>query len=328
MKKVYNLFLIVTILALCSSCNNEWEDEQYVHMISFRTTITNGVTPIYVRYKPDGKVTYQQPLTVSGSTMSPNDLTVNIALDPDTLDVLNVERFSTRTELFYKQLPAQFYKIPATVNIAKGECAALLPIDFSLVNLDMSDKWILPLNIEDGNGYTANYRKHYRKALLRIFPFNDFSGVYSATAYKVYFKENEKEAIVPEFHTGYVVDENTVFFYAGLVDEDRLDRKHYKIYARFEDENIDIDSKKLTIYTDNDQINLVVKGTPNYSVEEKMDEVRPFIKHVYVTVNLEYEYKDYTSIPGYPLDYVVKGTLIMERIINTQVPDEDQAIEW
>lgn len=28
------------------------------------------------------------------------------------------------------------------------------------------------------------------------------------------------------------------------------------------------------------------------------------------------------------LEYVVKGSLTMERKINTQIPDEDQAIEW
>ena len=51
--------------------------------------------------------------------------------------------------------------------------------------------------------------------MLRISPFNDYSGQYSATAYKVYFKGNEKEAIVPEYHTSYVIDDKTIFFYDG-----------------------------------------------------------------------------------------------------------------
>lgn len=331
MKKVYNLLLIMTVLILCASCNNEWEKEQFRQLVSFKAPLdSKGTRSIYVRYKPNGKVTFQLPLIVSGSTVNSKNLTVHVALDPDTLKVLNQARFGSRTELFYKQLSTQYYNIPETAEIPAGESTALFPIDFSLANLDMVDKWVLPLNIEDGPsyGYTANPRRNYRKALLRIYPFNDYSGEYSATAYKVYFKGNEKEPMVPEYHSSYVVDEKTIFLYAGLVDEDRLDRSQYKIFVRFDEDKIDLQTKKATIYTDNPDINLVVRGQPSYSIEEEMDATRPYLKHVYVTLNMEYEYRDYTSVPGYPLDYVVKGSLTMERKINTQVPDEDQAIEW
>jgi len=327
MKKIYSLLLIMITLVLCISCNDEWKDEQFKQLVSFKAPINSqGVTPIYIRYKPDGKVTYQLPLIVSGSTDNNNNLTIHIAEDPDTLKVLNQERFSTRTELFYKQLDLQYYTRPETVDIPAGINNALLPIDFSLENLDMADKWVLPLTILDNPSYNyeVNARKNYRKALLRIFPFNDYSGEYSATAYKVYFSGNESEAIVPEYKTAYVVDENTVFFYAGLVDEDWLDRKLYKIFLRFNDDN----EKTLTITTDNPLIDLKVDGKPDYFVEEEMDAVLPYLKNVYVVVNLSYEYKDYTSIPGHELHYIVKGTLTMQRKINTQIPDEDQAIEW
>ena len=33
-------------------------------------------------------------------------------------------------------------------------------------------------------------------------------------------------------------------------------------------------------------------------------------------------------IPGFEVKYKVEGSLILERKINTQIPDEDQAIEW
>ena len=93
--------------------------------------------------------------------------------------------------------------------------------------------------------------------MLRISPFNDYSGQYSATAYKVYFKGNEKEAIVPEYHTSYVIDDKTIFFYAGLIDIDRLDRKYYKIKFEFTEEKIDLQTRKLKISSDNEDINLV-----------------------------------------------------------------------
>lgn len=40
------------------------------------------------------------------------------------------------------------------------------------------------------------------------------------------------------------------------------------------------------------------------------------------------EFDDVTSVPGTPIRYVVEGTVNMERKINIQIPDEDQAIEW
>nr|WP_258530190.1 DUF4361 domain-containing protein [Bacteroides thetaiotaomicron] len=47
----------------------------------------------------------------------------------------------------------------------------------------MSEKWVLPLQIVDdaSYNYVAHPRKDYAKAILRIFPFNDYSGDYSGT---------------------------------------------------------------------------------------------------------------------------------------------------
>lgn len=81
----------------CTSCNNEWEDEQFKQLASFKAEINNeGVTSTYVRYKPGGVVTYQLPVLLSGSTMNTQARTIHVALDKDTLDVLNQERFGER----------------------------------------------------------------------------------------------------------------------------------------------------------------------------------------------------------------------------------------
>ena len=115
MKKIYYLLLAMTVLIVCASCNNEWESEQYVQMVSFKAPVNaQGVTPIYIRYKPEGKVTYQLPLIVSGSTMNSKDLNVHVGLDLDTLDVLNVEHFGSRKELFFKPLENKYYEFPET----------------------------------------------------------------------------------------------------------------------------------------------------------------------------------------------------------------------
>ena len=335
MKKQLNkLFFALAALVCCLSCNDEWTDELYLQMVSFKAPLNSvtpeGVTSVYLPYKLAGTVTYNLPLIVSGSTQSTKDLNVQVVLS-DTLEKINRERFGDRTELYFEQLGTAHYSYPATINIPKGECQAVVPIEFSLADLDQTEKWILPLVIKDDKGmdYQANNRQHYRWANLHICPFNAYSGVYQATAYRVYFVGYESEAIVGTTHTSYVVDENTVFFYAGHCNIDKLDRRHYKVYFEFTDERYDLFSNKLRIYTDpGSPMNLQVVGTPTYQIEESMDATRPYLKHRYITINLEYSYEDFTTIPGIRIPYIVKGSLMSERIINTQIPDEDQAIEW
>jgi len=60
-----------------------------------------------------------------------------------------------------------------------------------------------------------------------------------------------------------------------------------------------------------------------------MDPLRPYLMHRFITINnIDYEYTDYTMVPNVDINYVVNGSLILERKLNTQIPDEDQAIEW
>ena len=49
MKKIYNLFLVAMLAICCTSCNNEWEDEQFKQLVSFKATINGeGVSSTYV----------------------------------------------------------------------------------------------------------------------------------------------------------------------------------------------------------------------------------------------------------------------------------------
>ena len=333
MKKIYNYLLMIVCLLIICSCNDEWKDEQYNQYISFKAPVdSKGCTQINVRYKKDGKTSYKLPVIVSGSTMNEKDLNIHFAVDPDTLDIFNIERFNTRTELFYEELPSEYYSFSETLQIPAGDCVGLLDVDFSLKDLDMVEKWILPITVTDDPSYNyqSNLRKHYRKALLRIMPFNDFSGSYSTTAMKTYFYDSDKnetvgDAMVANTRTAYVVNDSTVFFYAGLMDEDleRSKRRLYKIYVKF---NAD---KSLTLEADNDDIKFEVPDgtTPIYSTTKNMDATRPYIEHRYTTLRLTYLFNDITSAPV-PIRYKVTGTLLIERKINLQIPDEDQAIEW
>ena len=327
MKKINILLSFMTALIVGVSCNNDWEDEQFMNLVSLKARPNaQGVTPIYLRYKENGNVDYQLPLIVSGSTKNEKNMSVSLAVDSDTLVALNEERFSSRTELYFKELTSQYFSMPQTASILAGDNKGLLPISFKFSELDLVEKWVLPITIVDSSdgSYNVNMRKNYRKALLRVFPFNDYSGNYSSTAFMVFFKGSTTGGISTDTKVAYVVDENTVFFYAGLIDEDRSDRRHYKIYVRFNDD----EGQTLTIYADNPNINLNVIGTPVYSITESMDETLPYLKKRNIILDIEYEYTDYTTVEGLNVDYHVVGSLALQRKINTQVPDEDQAIIW
>ena len=333
MKIIYNCWFALCMLLLITSCNDEWKDEQYRQYISFKAPIKdkdNGVTPIYVRYNPDGKVRYQLPVIVSGSTTNEQDIDVHVALYEDTLEILNRERFSGRTDLWYTLLEEDKYEFPEIVHIPAGTCVEQLNIDFDLRGNNMTDKWVLPLTIVDDASYNyqGHPRKNYAKALLRVIPFNDYSGSYSTSTMEVYIRNangsTDNKPMVTNNRTAYVVDNNTIFFYAGLMSEDlsRDERELYKIYIRFNED------KSLSMWADNEEkIGFKLYGTPAYSVTETMDATRPYLKHRYVSFTIEFDFKDVTSRNQEVL-YKVKGTMLLERNLNTQIPDEDQQIEW
>ena len=84
MKKIYSFLAIATTLFMCSACNNEWEDELYTQMVSLKAPYENqGVTNIYLRYKPNGEVTYKLPVIVSGSKV--NEQTCIISNFPNNI---------------------------------------------------------------------------------------------------------------------------------------------------------------------------------------------------------------------------------------------------
>ena len=332
MKHIYTFLAILTAAILNTACNDEWKDEQYQQYVSFKSPIPSGgegVTNIYVRYKPDGKVTYQLPVIISGSTQNQQEVDVHIALS-DTLETLNWERFSTRTDLYYQELESDKYDFSKTVHIPAGSDVGLLDINFSLNGLDMANKWVLPLTVADDESYKRHPRKNYATALLRVIPFNDYSGSYSTDAMEVYIKDAngkvEKKPMTTPKRTAYVVDNNTVFFYAGLIGEElkKEVREIYKINVTFNNED-----NSLHVEAENkERIGFNLISISAFSDTSTMDATRPYLKRKFISFDIEYEFNDVTSTKDVKIPYLVKGTMTLQRNINTQIPDEDQQIEW
>ena len=156
MKKVYILGIMLCACTLFNSCNDEWNEELYREMISFKAPIgSNGVHDIYVRYQSDGSGAFQLPVIVNR---------------------LNQEKYLDRRDLWYKQLPERFYSFPTenVCHIPAGKNVQTYDIDFHLEGLDLNEKWVLPLMIDKDPSYAQNVRKGYYKALLNIHLFNDY----------------------------------------------------------------------------------------------------------------------------------------------------------
>lgn len=339
MKNIYIYLSLLAVIVLGTACNNEWEDEQYEQYVSFKAPIAaggDGVTTIYVRYKDNGKVSLSVTCHCQWVYGDTQDRDIHIAVDADTLRTLNIERFSLyRPELWYTEMEEDKYEFPETVHIPAGSCVEQLNIDFNLQGIDMLEKWVLPLSIVDdaSSNYQSHPRKNYAKALLRVVPFNDYSGSYTASSMKVYTYINGKpdnNARTTNKRTGYVIDNNSVFFYAGLINED-MDkdvRKKYKINVHFkEDGTLDMKPDD-----PNNEMEFELIGTPIYSSTSIMDATRPYLERRYVQIMFEYDFQDFTyggsGVDVIPIKYRVEGSMTLQRNINTQIPDEDQQIEW
>ncbi|MDR1223882.1 MAG: DUF4973 domain-containing protein [Tannerella sp.] len=345
MNKIYLYIALLGTFLFLSGCNDEWKEELYVQMISLKAPIGNdNVSVIYLRYKPEGEVIYKLPVIVSGSKTNPKDYNVRIDVDNDTLDILNREIYSDRSDLYYRQLPASFYEFPSpTCQIQSGVDVELFDVKFKFSGLDLVEKWVLPLTVVPDPSYEMNTYKGRQKALLWVRPFNNYSGSYSATSLYVYYGSNTTSYMTAGTRTAQVVDENTVFFYAGITEELTEKRGEYKIKCKFNDpsevielvdnstgEKTGLFEKRgqLELSAENPDIRFEVVGSPSYSIREEFDIDRPYLIKRIFTLTMEYRYQDYTSSESVLFPYLCRGTMTMQRNVNTLIPDEDQAILW
>ena len=181
MKKICKLLAAATAcFALFCSCNDEWEGEQYEKYVSF---VKCGVDNAKVYFKYDalgGEKQYRIPVMVSGSSTNNRDVNVVIALDADTLDAYNYSRFQNRTDLYYQLLPEDKYNFPKMSGvIPKGADVGYVDVNFQFQGLDLKHEYILPLQITEASDLAPNPRKYYKKTLMNVVLFNDYSGTYN-----------------------------------------------------------------------------------------------------------------------------------------------------
>lgn len=338
MKKLYLLGMMLGACTVFGSCNDEWEEEQFREMVSLKAPLTSqGVHDIYIRYQPDGSASFQLPVIVSGSRDNERDIDVKIKVDNDTLDVLNWEKYQNRQDLWFQQLPEKYYSFPSNgvCHIPAGKNTETYPISFNLQGLDLNEKWVLPLTIEEDPSYALNIRKGYYKALLNLHLFNDFSGSYAANSVNVYIGESTKDPATVSTRELRVIDDKTVFFYAGTWWEEDEYRHKYKVGIRFKTDEATVDEDgvetgpiEVFAVDPENPTDIESFGTCSYRRSVEKHQTRPNIAVHTMTVYLNYYYTDNTSDPDHPIRYRATGSMGTQRFINTLIPDEDQAIEW
>ncbi|MDR1122306.1 MAG: DUF4973 domain-containing protein [Dysgonamonadaceae bacterium] len=321
MKKII-FYSIIALLAISfGACNDEWTDEQYRKYVSF---VRSGYSETYLNSNTtDGVIHYKIPIGISGSVTNDRDVTVTIELDPDTLVDYNYAMFYRRDDLFFRLLNEQHYSFPKgkTVTIPAGENVACIDIDFKLEGLDLVEKYILPLAIVSTSEYEPSPVKWYKKTLMRIIPFNYFSGTYSAGAATIKEEDDTTPTSVATREMR-VVSDSVVFFYAGLCEEDARDRATYKVRVQFNADNT------LSFTADSAKIDFTAEPS-TWSINEEMDALQPHLMIRTVTMDLKYSYKDVTN-PSYEVKYNLAGSYTLERRRNIQIPEEDQQeiFEW
>ncbi|MBZ4191698.1 DUF4973 domain-containing protein [Niabella beijingensis] len=314
MKYRYIYLLMIGLFAM--ACNKEWEEELFEKDVSF---VNNGVVPVYAKYRATGgAVTLKVPVVLSGSTTNTEEIQVTLDMDNDTLQTLNFERFRNRQDLYFLQLPQANYSFSSnTATIPGNSNVGYFDLNLKMENLDMYYKYLLPVKLVSTSKYSVSPRRWYKKSLMQIIPFNDYSGRYSVPG-EVKRTGGDDPALSTPYRNAWVVDEKTVFFYAGVIEEEAYDRLKYKLLARFNEDGT------ITL-TATDPAIKFSQNSGTYTIEKKKDEVQPYLERTITTMNLNYEYEDVTN-PAFPLRYRFTGAMVLDRARNTQIPDEDQQV--
>ena len=323
--KIKNLrYLLITLIVVPTffACNDEWKDEQYEKYVSF---VRSGFVNIYLNYNSEsGVVKYKIPVEVSGSIVNDRNVQVTIGIDPDTLRAMNIAHYYNREDLFFRLLEPQYYTISSmTTTIPAGKDVGYIDIDFKIGNLDLVEKYVLPLMITATSEYMPSPKKWYRRSLMRIVPFNDYSGTYSATGGRITEGNNDMPTSM-DTREMRVIDHNTVFFYAGLTEEEARNRATYKVRAKFNPSAESADEGTVTLSADESAIGFTfVPNSCTFKVKTRMDDLQPYLQIKTVTLYLKYSYDDISN-PNYKVRYIFDGSYVLERRRNTQIPEEDQ----
>jgi len=187
---------IASVLALVTGLSSCLKDEPIIggkpqNIVEFYTTdgylsSVSAAYPVYGKSFVVGQdASFDVTVSYSGTETAPQDITVEVAVDPAALTKYNTKA-AVDGDQEYVQLQADAYSIPSgTVVIKKGERRATFKVNVKIpATFDFDGSYALPLTIKSASMGTIS--GNFGSVLYAIGGKNQYEGVYHSTGARIH----------------------------------------------------------------------------------------------------------------------------------------------
>jgi len=186
------VFIFSVLLFSLAGClkerpRNADPDKGARNVVEFENTGDNvsGSTSTYPRFTSDlgsvktgQTVKFNLNVSYSGADVAPQDITVNVEIDPSLLTTYNTQNGSN-----YEIPPTAIYTLPTSITIKKGERIAQVQVGITNnSSFDFNKNYALPLKIASASMGTIS--SNFGKAVYSFSARNSYDGLYLMEATK------------------------------------------------------------------------------------------------------------------------------------------------
>ena len=314
MKRI--LLTLFVAIGMCTACDEGLPDEIFVKHVLINQ---NGFREYELNYVNTPIKDTSISVAVNGSSRLDRDVRVDLAVNPDTLDGYNWEKYRNDRSLYYEMLPETCYSFEGEgIVIRAGTEYSDVPIRFYLDKIDKEKNYILPISIVNVSEFSIGDPK-YSTILMNVILSNEYSGTYSLSG-TIREVSTGDYMDVRMSRTLRVVDPATVSFYAGNTAENAVNRENYRI-----DMTVNPDST-LTFTPEHPDLIEIISDEPSFDpknpknkilVERTVDSQNSHKSFVVTTFYAYYTYIDKTD-PEDPIEMRWEGTLSRTKTVMTK----------
>ena len=148
---VIAIFMGLLLFAAC----DDLPDEQFVKYVLFAR---NGLVEHEFEYTDNTDLHKDLSVSVSGTSVLTNNISVSIAVDTDTLSEYNLTNFYDEEENYLLLLPEDCYSFDQgqTGTIEKGDEYGLIPLTIYGDKVDKYHDYVLPLRVIEASDYLVS----------------------------------------------------------------------------------------------------------------------------------------------------------------------------
>ncbi len=188
MKRILKIASILALVTGLSSCLKEKSiiGSKPQNIVEFYTT-DNYISPVSALYPVYGKSfvtgekgSFDVTVSYSGTDVAPQDITVDIAVDPTALTKYNTKAAAGGDDEYTILDPSTYKLSTNSVTIKKGERRATFKVDVELpLNFNFDELYALPLTIKSSS--TGTISGNFGSVLYNVGGKNQYHGLYHAT---------------------------------------------------------------------------------------------------------------------------------------------------